>query len=596
MKIAVFVFYQNHYNLMKKTVLYFLTSLALMAIFTTENHAQCNEWIITGGTATANLNTFANGIDSSGNVFTVTSIDSSIGTFNNIPISNSTLLDGSIFCISKVDSTGNSIWTKNLEMNANGLLHGLHSNGSDVYVTTSFWDSLVIDGQVIYSAEESILIVKFDNNGNVIWYKNYELAANNTQSYTKTWSAGITVDNNGNVLVTGYFTGKLTFGNTTLETKLGIFEREVFVLKLDKDGNEIWAIESTGSTSVSYIYNRGWAITVDQNNDVLVGGLYGDEITFGSITVTEPSNLFSPYIAKFDGSTGNIKWIRNGEFIAGSNVFSNFYGITVDNSNNIIVTGVSDGVLTIDNTTVNTSPSKPIVLIKFDTNGNIIFAKSFGTSTFLDSQWGTNIEVDQFNNLYFSGNAAAGASFDNFTVNTNSRVTFFTTLDSTGTVTDLKYINSGAGSYVNSYAATYDKFENVYISGTYNNINDTLFFNNTSYINNDEHNLGTYLVKACVEKMIVTSNKNVEIPTTFSSNIIPNPNNGSFRLEVNSVYTQEAKVTIMNEIGQPLRASNFDLNSGDNTLFFEMNELATGIYFVEIRTDQQVSTRRLIKF
>ena len=93
---------------MKKTVLYFLTSLALMAIFTTENHAQCNEWIITGGTATANLNTFANGIDSSGNVFTVTSIDSSIGTFNNIPISNSTLLDGSILSLLSQTYANNS--------------------------------------------------------------------------------------------------------------------------------------------------------------------------------------------------------------------------------------------------------------------------------------------------------------------------------------------------------------------------------------------------------------------------------------------------------------------------------------------------------
>jgi len=85
------------------------------------------------------------------------------------------------------------------------------------------------------------------------------------------WDMGysIVTDSDGNSYVTGDFTGTATFGNTTLvSTAL----RDIYVAKLDAEGNFLWATRAGG-----YHYDVGYGIALDQyGNCYVVGKCSGD--------------------------------------------------------------------------------------------------------------------------------------------------------------------------------------------------------------------------------------------------------------------------------------------------------------------------------
>ncbi|GIV56828.1 MAG: hypothetical protein KatS3mg040_1596 [Candidatus Kapaibacterium sp.] len=111
-----------------------------------------------------------------------------------------------------------------------------------------------------------------------------------------------TVDNNGNVYVTGYFYYYATFGTTTIYAYGGSANYDMFVAKYDASGNLQW-VRSGGGTSSEY----GYGIDVDNNGNVYVAGYYySNPAYFGSwslATQTTPD----VFIVKYDAN-GNVQW------------------------------------------------------------------------------------------------------------------------------------------------------------------------------------------------------------------------------------------------------------------------------------------------
>src|SRR5690606_19356246 len=89
-----------------------------------------------------------------------------------------------------------------------------------------------------------IFIQKLDSNGNFIWVKS--IGATNHEI-----SRAITIDNLGNPIVTGYFEDTVDF-----DPGAGVFNLtsaggdDVFLLKLDINGNFVWA-RAIGGTGLS---------------------------------------------------------------------------------------------------------------------------------------------------------------------------------------------------------------------------------------------------------------------------------------------------------------------------------------------------------
>ncbi|MCP5053844.1 MAG: hypothetical protein GY940_42145, partial [bacterium] len=92
-------------------------------------------------------------------------------------------------------------------------------------------------------------------------------------------TAGITIDRQQNIIISGDFQRYIKFGTTVINAGSG---GGVFVAKFDRDGNVIWSRKATGPTTA---LKWGSDVTTDAANNIVLVGAYNDRITFDSITL-----------------------------------------------------------------------------------------------------------------------------------------------------------------------------------------------------------------------------------------------------------------------------------------------------------------------
>lgn len=78
-----------------------------------------------------------------------------------------------------------------------------------------------------------------------------------------------------------------------------------------------------------------------------------------------------------------------------------------------------------------------------------------------------------------------------------------------------------------------------------------------------------------------------------SISIYPNPSNGLFRLKMDVTEIDQAKITIFNAALQTVITKSIQLEKGENIISFNQ-AISAGTYFVEVKTDSQVKTQKLI--
>ena len=83
--------------------------------------------------------------------------------------------------------------------------------------------------------------------------------------------------------------------------------------------------------------------------------------------------------------------------------------VAVDKSGNIIVTGVFYGIASFGNFTLTSSGSGDVFIAKYDPAGNVIWAKSAGSSNY---DYGNSVAVDNKGNIYVTGGYSDSANFD----------------------------------------------------------------------------------------------------------------------------------------------------------------------------------------
>ena len=164
--------------------------------------------------------------------------------------------------------------------------------------------------------------------------------------------------------------------NSTFKT-LFLFTTLFFSL-FWKNGNELfaqapnWAWAKKAGTNFD-----AWATAVaadDLGNSYAVG-TYGPSLTFGSSTITS-NGFYDAYLVKYDAN-GNAIWAKG----AGGSGFDNTSSVTTDHAGNIYVTGWFDSPsITFGSTTLTnvTGTSNDIFIVKYDSNGNVLWAKSAG--------------------------------------------------------------------------------------------------------------------------------------------------------------------------------------------------------------------------
>jgi hypothetical protein len=515
-------------------------------------------------------------------------------------------------------------------------------NGN-VYITGGFNElSLTFGSYTLINTDSmgyDIFIVKYDAMGNVLWAKS------EGGSGGSDIGLGITTDAFGNVYVTGWYTGTITLGATTLPNFAG---NNIFIAKYDNSGNALWAVGAGGLTPAGG-NNSGQSIFCDAFNNLYVTGAFTGTVTFGSFTLTNVylSDRPDVFIVKYDAS-GNALWAKS----AGGNYPDLGKSITTDASGNIYITGwFSSPSITFGTTTLTNASgsfSDEIFITKYDSSGNVLWAKreggmqvdrghsittdalgnvyvcgiftspsiNFGTTTLtladttvfyndlyfvkydalgnvlwakgagsMSADEGVGITTDASGNVYLTGwFASPFITFGTDTLtNTGSASLFIVKYDTSGNFNWAKNTGGDGGGMVESIAI--DAFDNVYVTGWY--IPTTVTFGSTTLTNTSLFAKNIFIAK--LNPTIVGT----EVEKLNSEvRIYPNPTNDEINIDQGQWIIKS--ISIHNLLGETVY-NNFQFKIDNAHASMDISHLPSGVYFVRFTGDKEVQTLKVVK-
>ena len=115
------------------------------------------------------------------------------------------------------------------------------------------------------------------------------------------WAYGSSVEADGTMYVTGGYDTSATFGSTTLTSAGG---QDVYVAKIDKAGNFLWAASAGGTGGES-----GASIAVLSDGSAVVAGEFSGGVDFGTHHLTSAGGT-DAFVARID-SDGTWLWARS---------------------------------------------------------------------------------------------------------------------------------------------------------------------------------------------------------------------------------------------------------------------------------------------
>jgi hypothetical protein len=506
-----------------KPIFIFFLSIIISGI----TYAQNFQWAKAMGGIDSNYGTSI-AVDAGGNVYTtgeffgLTDFDPGAGTYNLFPAGSSDIF------ISKLDANGNFLWA--ISMGGTSSTVTSYSiavdAGGNVYTTGDFWGTVDFDpGPGTYNLTSvgfysDIFVSKLNANGNFMWAKRMGGFFWNT-------GTSIAVDASGNVYTTGGFNETVDFdpGSGTYNlTSVG--DQDIFISKLDASGNFIWA-KSMGGAS------NDWAssIAVDAVENVYTTGVFNGTVDFdpgpGTYNVTSAGGI-DIFISKLDAN-GNFLWAKR----LGGNVDDGGNSIAVDAGGNVYTTGYFGVIADFDpgpgTYNLTSAGDDDIFISKLDTNGNFLWAKSMGGTSW---DRGNSIALDAGGNVYTTGEFQGTADFDPGTGTFNltsvgSWDIFILKLDTSG-----NYIwagRMGGTSFERSNSIAVDAGGNVYTTGEFHGTADfdpgTGTFNLTAAGSGD---IFVHKMSQCTAPALTTSTTNALCFGGFGSATVTATGNAPF--------------------------------------------------------------------
>lgn len=159
--------------------------------------------------------------------------------------------------------------------------------------------------------------------------------------------------------------------------------------------------------------NAPRAVADDGQGNTWVAGYFNTSLTLGTITLTNPSatglSSHTGFIGKFNSGTNTWLWAKKIERASTSSGQVNNSAIedmAVDNAGNVYITGYYMGVVRFDHISLTSTKqgkqyTHDIFVAKYNANGGIVWAKSFGSKIGWDAAYA--IALDGSGNVFIAG-------------------------------------------------------------------------------------------------------------------------------------------------------------------------------------------------
>jgi hypothetical protein len=274
------------------------------------------------------------------------------------------------------------------------------------------------------------------------------------------WARDVAVDSAGNSHITGYFKGRASFGSVTLSSAGGL---DAFVAKVDASGKVLWAVAGSGSSTVEgtdiavdsagNVYITGFysgkvsfgSVTLSTSNarDIFVakanasGKFLWAQSTLGAaLDITSAiavdsagqATIASFMTARVSKDGKSWVWTNHGGGTA--------FDVTVDAAGNTYVTGTFKGVASFGTSTFTAFGKGDVFVARLDTLGRYTRGTVAPGAGFGDTAIGYALAQDGTGGLYVTGSYAGSYRFGSTTLKSlgsaGASDLFVTRLDSAG--------------------------------------------------------------------------------------------------------------------------------------------------------------------
>lgn len=376
--------------------------------------------------------------------------------------------------VTKTDANGNLIWVKFFSQmmisNNSGAFCKpkavVYKNGY-VYVTGFFTGAIDFDpngNEVSLGGYSNCFICKLSSNGDFQWVDSFGSAGSEPQD--------LDVAPNGDIAITGEMLSQFYFAGQPLNYTV---EKDIFIVKYDPLGTEQWG-QSFGSAFSSD--EEGNSLKFLSDNSLVIVGTFRNTIDFNygpSVNNLSSNGGSDAFLLMLNNSGGFLNACSFGA--ANSDLGE---AVTVDNQNNIILTGMKYG-------NVDFNPNAGVFnlnglgsnafICKLQSDFQFIWAKEFESSSVTK---GLSIFCDNTNNIYSTGTAYGTIDFDPSPASSYILSTtygsnlFFSKLSAFGNFQYAGLVNNSNSSFeVGTYGYNIEptrilsSSNSIYISGTF---------------------------------------------------------------------------------------------------------------------------------
>lgn len=547
--------------------------------------------------------------DNNGNVIIAGNFSGSMTLAGNTINTSSTLTFDRDGYVAKFDNNGNPLWIKQVaspHFDDQDEIAGVTADNSNNIYITGRVDTTATMGNITVpmfgTRDYKAIIFKLDSDGNAIWGK----GSNNGFQIPNSIVAG----NDKDIYISGYF-GVDTF---KLDNKYIVSNgsNDGFVARIDSNGIVKW-MKTIGGT----LADEAFGVVVNNTNDVYVAGGFRGTVSYGSTTLTSngSTDIFLTKFKQCDLPIANItysgaasicngqskllttpfcntnsyQWMLNGNNIPNANAST--YNATQTGTYSVKVSAFI-GCESISNDVSITTSNPPSVTIlghPFVCSGQTTLLDA--GAGFISYEWSTGASVRQIN-------AGVGNYSVTVTNSNNCQATAYKSITPLTTPTaNITFTNIG-----NTY------------SFSSNADGDSIIYNwnfgdgNSSDVANPTHTYlsnGAFIITLTVSNRCGNNNyqRAINLATSISVNstktldikIYPNPNNGQFIAELNSLSSGNGSIIIYNAIGEKVLIKDVTILKNQNKIPIDLSNLANGIYHISFTLDNEIYNKQVIK-
>jgi uncharacterized delta-60 repeat protein len=459
------------------------------------------------------------------------------GPINAGDYSNALAIDnfGNVYVTGRADFGGTTLSDIiTIKYNSSGAVQWIaRYNGPGSNIDEGKAIRVLNDGSVIVAGRTTgtasgldFVTIKYNPDGSLAWSMIYNGTGNNED-----YAVAVDFDALGNI-----YTGGCSIGNGT--------GQDFAVIKYSPAGDELWVKRYNGSNS---------------GGDALVG-LKVDNAGFiiaGGFTDKSPAERFNFLALKYDNG-GNLLW--EAQFNGSSSHNDIATSMTVDNANNVILTGLTTQ-------TYGTRLDSNYGTVKFNPFGTLLwYAVYDGPSNSVDIS--RSVFTDNALNVYITG-SCKGTALDDYAT--------------------IKYSPSGQAIWIMQYNGTGNSFD--YSSSIVADADGNTYVTGRSIGNGSDYDYATLKYS----NLVGINGNNNEIPLKYALyQNYPNPFNPETIIKYDLPQNDYVIFKIFDIKGNLIYKLNEFKTAGQHTLSFNGSDFSSGTYFYRIESGNFSQTRKMI--